>query len=264
LSWSPPEPKIARRPRLILRAIGVSDFDRLDPSGGDIPYADSDAVAITDGIEGRVQREKSFVDDRIDVEVVTDKDATQSNLRHAFESLLAMKDRQELAQGDTVVVTLVSHLLANKMLLSVDADGSDESALDVSFVRYALASLADTGCRVLLILNGYHNEKVFGQSSNFMEFVRALGRDGVFVLFADENEKSVVNDRNHCLTSAIVRVCETETNFSELSVDDFAAKVGKIAEVLSGRRNYPRLRVPDTLGARVERVRIFRAEGAAK
>ena len=264
LSWTPPEPKVVRRPRLVLRAIGVSDFDRLDSSGGDIPYADADAVAITDGIDGRVQREKAFVDDRIDVESLTEKDATHSNLRHAFESLLAMRDQQELAQGDTVVVTLVSHLLANKMLLSVDADGSDESALDVSFVRYALASLADTGCRVLLILNGYHNEKVFGQSSNFMEFVRALGRDGVFVLFADENEKSVVNDGNHCLSSAIVRVCETETNFSELSVDDFAAKVGKIAEVLSGRRNYPRLRVPDTLGARVERVRIFRAEGAAK
>ncbi|MBI1325929.1 hypothetical protein GC170_22440 [bacterium] len=255
----PQEPPPAK-PRIVLLTFGVGDFVNLQDGKGDIPYGDQDASLILDSFGRRLQNDANFEAQEIaSVEMVGDK-ATRLDFASTIDQLVAQKENGDLKQGDTVIVNILTHVLVNKFLTPVDFDGGEKSGFAKERLIYGLQALAESGCRVLLILNGFHEDQVMGFSSNFKEMVRELGQNGVFVLYADENEKSVIAGDSHSMTKAIVDICENESKFADLPLDEFADKIAEKTESLSGRKNKPRLKSPPYLGTRVERVKLFRPE----
>jgi WD40 repeat protein len=183
-----PEP---RRPKLVVRAIGTESFAARPEAR--IDFADRDALGMLDFWTNQGGRSLFPEVDR--ATPTLGADATAHQIARTFEELADMTRDGGLAPGDTVVVFLEAHVVGSGrdcVVLGTDVEPGETPAptVSASLLADGLGTLADYGCRVLLLVDGTHATLPKGWQSRPDDWVRELWNRNVTVFVASNQGAS--------------------------------------------------------------------------
>ena len=250
--YQPPQRTPSRTAsRLLVRSVGIETFASAEIRP--IEHADRDAQVVADFLKSRGESSNPsnrFDSDRIERTVLHTReagaDATSRGIRQVFDQLKVEALKGKLGAGDTVFLVLESYILDfgnGSMVLGADAilPGGSENTINADAIVDDLRYVTDTGCLMLLFLDGIHDDLPRQTQRNFARWARALQENGVMVLAASKQEKS---ERGQSLSRFAQAILESATVRGAGSVspsptlEEFQSLViGRVYELTSRRQN---------------------------
>jgi hypothetical protein len=190
---APPED----RPRFAVLTIGVpGPFQSAEIRP--IDYADLDANDLRDEY-GRLAGQVFDEEQVIALPAVADTDATSAAIRAALQGV----GERKLALGDTLLVLLETHFaMAGDagVFVGTDADAALTLANSIPAAELAeqLGEVADTGCRVVVLLDAVHDGAPRSWEDGFREWVRDVrDRDVIPFLASNDGPSERLATRTH-------------------------------------------------------------------
>lgn len=271
----PPAPSIRRRPRLLIRSIGVESFqERGVPS---IRHAERDAeelAAFFREPDGRIHFAEDLIDARVHPGTSAGVDA--ASMLQVFDEIAEEARNGSLIAGDTVVLVLESHVLggdsAGSIVLSTDstAGAPSERALSTAAVSERLEEATARGCLVMMLIDGLHGGPFTGGSAAIREWVRDLsGKRGVIVLVASKQDPSERLAELGAFARAVLEVsgvsggadADRLASGAPMTLYDFQHSVLRLVSELTSRRQFAGFYPPETLPG-WSKIRVFEPQKA--
>ena len=253
VDYSPPA---ARVPGLALLSIGAGG-PFADSGIPPIDFADQDAEDLLRFFDGKSKLGFGKV---TTLPALLGSEATSERIRESFQKL----EELSLEPGDTVVVSLESHLLSCKEgrhVLGVDAGSAAAAppsrAMSVVDVTDVLGKLAERGAQVVLILDGLHKSAPKTWGLNLDDWTRALTRRNV-VVFVASNHGPSQRYLTHGAFAEAILISDTARGQARtwvdpqqpVTLDDFRASVILSVERLTTRKQHAACYIPETLSPR--------------
>lgn len=252
-----PDPKT---PRLLALTLGVQTFS---PGSGlpPIPFAANDAKDVAAFLQDpKTQRFGKSAESRIVA------DPTSAKIEEALALLQSEQKEGRWGPGDTLVVLVESHVLLfekRSLVLGADAGGGEppSHAVPVANLTDALGELARYGVRVLVLIDGVH-EQADGSArpdSRVAEWARDLYKRNVIAFPASiQGPGRRLSSRSHgAFAEAIVNSLDARTrtrlpNTSgrPMDLDEFRDAVEQGVQRLTALQQFARCYIPPTLPAR--------------
>jgi WD40 repeat protein len=261
----PAEPSPPRSAsRMLIRSVGIETFQNAGISR--IEYADRDAESLAAFLKTRGESNR-FDRDRIELRVLNarrpDADVSSRGIQQVFDQLKVEAQRGNLQAGDTVFLMLESYVLdfgEGSLVLGSDArlPGTAQAAIRTDAISEDLKYVTETGCLVLLFLDGVHDELPLQTQRNLTDWVRTLQKHGVMVLMASKQEKSLRGDRLSVFVQAVldsIKVRGAGRAAPSPTLDDFQGIVIRGVEEATGRIQKADFYHPDHIQPRL--IRIF-------
>jgi WD40 repeat protein len=259
----PPGPQAPSR--LIIRSIGIERFAAAEI--GRIDFADRDADVLAEFLRERGQSNR-FDPTRIERDVRNTQHnpgVSSREIREVFAELKKEALAGKIRAGDTAFLVLESYVLdrgPGSLLLGADArlQGNAEAALETNAIADDLKYVADSGCLVLLFLDGVHDRLPRQSQRNLTDWVRTLRKNGVMVLMASKQEKSEreSSQRLSVFARAIrdsITVRGAGRSLPSPTLDEFQGIVIRDVETQTGRRQKADFYPPEHIRPRL--IRIF-------
>ena len=255
----PPGPRAASR--LVIRSIGIERF--ADSEIGPIDYAERDADLLAEFLR---ERGESNHFDRARIERdVRNAGVSSREIREVFADLKKEALEGKIRAGDTVFLVLESYVLDRRdgsHLLGADArlPGAADAVIETRAIADDLKYVADSGCLVLLFLDGIHEELPRQSQRNLTDWVRTLRKNGVMVLMASKQEKSE-RETAHQLSVFARAIRESVTvrgagrRLLSPTLDEFQGIVIREVETRTGRRQKADFYPPEHIRPRL--IHIF-------
>ncbi len=242
----------ARPPQLVVLAIGADRFAAREPALPPIPFAVEDGRDVASFLSAP-QGYPRF--QRVDVRSILGPDATAERILAALSALDDRRKNGELGRADSVFVVIESHLL------SFDPGGTIagmKGSIPASRITDTLGPLADYGCKVMLLVDAWHEGGPPSPTARrvLTEWARDLYRKNVIAFVASSQGPSKrVNTRGHgafaegILSSMNVQgaIRLTPDSRRSLTLFDFQDRVGLNVQALTGRHQHARCYIPDTI-----------------
>jgi WD40 repeat protein len=250
-----PEP-----PQLVVLAVGAGEFAGHTLILPRIPFADEDARDVAAFLGDPFGTPKYS---RVQVEPIVGRDATAARVLAALDRLDQRRAKGELGQGDSVFVLIESHFLRfddRGVILASDAAPGTPPAPSVpaALVADALGRLADYGCKVLLLVDGLHEDRPAPPQTNrpLIEWSRALYRKNVITFVASIHGPSrrVASRAHGAFAQGILDSLKVQGR-SRLADDprkaftlfDFQDAVTRNVHALTNIRQHARCYIPETI-----------------
>jgi WD40 repeat protein len=262
-----PEVPVPRVPRLVVVSIGAGYFPN-NPQIPSIDFAAQDAKDVGQFLADKQNHKFPKVERHILPDPAAGQPADSARLRALFDALKPGDGPDALGAGDTVILMLEAHVLnldEGDYLVPTDAGSGMPPSESISAAKVGerLGTLAEAGCRVLVLLDGVHEAKSppSGWTSRASEWARDLYRKNVIIFIASIQGPSfrasaqahgafaqgILDART--ARAGMRRVSRHDT---PLTLDDFRAAVVRRVEQLTSRRQVAELYVPGTLpGSRI-------------
>ena len=262
----------AHPPRLFAVAIGVEFADRPDAL---IEFAEEDAEEIKTFLARPGGRERFS---NLDVRAVKGTEATAPGVLEPLETLAAKLKAGELGLGDTIVISIESHLIQRAEGLSLLVSGArarTHASIPTAGLTELLGGLTEAGCRVMLLLDVVHSRTSAasseGNAGDLSAWVRELYlRRGVIVMVASNQGPSERHRDLGAFTRGIVTSFDASAQIRRpidpdgpVTLDDFQDTVVRQVEMFTGRRQHPFCYRPETVSATVPILdpKVSRAPG---
>jgi len=249
-------------PRLFVLSVGAGTFDAPPAVLPPIPFAAEDArdvaafLAAPDGSP----RYRG-----VEPRVLAGPAARSGQILRSLDDLDALRQRRELGQGDTLFVWVESHYLGfgkDGAFLGSDAAADAPGAAGVAADRLTetLGALAEYGCRVVVLVDALHEARPASQHGRraFHEWVRGLYARNVVTFAASIHGPS----RRHLTHGVFAEAVLNSLNVrgqgrlnpggrGPLTLDEFQDRVSKNVLAATGRKQFARCYVPETLSSAV-------------
>jgi hypothetical protein len=237
-------------------AIGIEFADRPDAL---IEFAEADAEELK-GFLARPGGRERFAS--VEARAVKGPEATSRGVLEPLESLAGWLKAGELGLGDTVVVSIESHLIegpGGPALLVAGGRGRSQTSIPTAGLSDLLGGLAESGCHVMLLLDVVHGRTPGGDSGALSAWVRDLyRRKGVIVMVASNQGPSERHRDLGAFTRGIVTSFDASAQIRRpidpdgpVTLDDFQDTVVRQVETFTGRRQHPFCYRPETISAGV-------------
>ena len=241
-----------RPPQLVVLAIGADRFPGREPVLPSIPFAVEDGRDVASFL-GAPQGLPRF--QRVDVQSILGSDATDERILDALARLDDRRKKEELGRADSVFVLVESHLL------SFGPEGKIagmKGSIPASGITDTLGQLADYGCKVMLLVDAWHEGGPHSPAARRMltEWARELYRRNVITFVASSHGPSKrVTTRGHgafaegILSSMNVQgaIRLAPNARRSLTLFDFQDRVERNVQALTGRRQHARCYIPDAV-----------------
>ena len=258
------EPVLVPTQRVVL-AIGTDQFISRDPTYPRIPYAVEDIRDVAAFLGAPLGKTRS---ENVVVQTLLGPEVTATRIDRELQVLDERRRNGELGPGDTVFVIIESHVLDldNKgpgVILTTDAGYGTPPArpLPADRVAEVLGPLAEYGCKVILLVDGIHeNRPVAPQSPRALsEWARSLYRKNVIMFVASVHGPSQrVAARGHGAFAQAVRdslnvrgrsrlIDPTPAVDSPFTLFDFQDTVAREVLALTNRQQHARCYIPETI-----------------
>ncbi len=255
--------------RLVIRTLGIGQF-----AASDIPAircADRDAEALAEFFHARGEspaRDRHFDSSRIDEQVRNTRIEPRMGsreIRRVFDDLKAEAEQGKLRAGDTVLLSLESHLFDfgnGPIILGHDTrlQGKATPGIASESISEDLKYVTRAGALVVLFLDGIHDELPLRTERNLTDWIRKLRDEArVIVIVASKQEKSEPGDRGLSRFTEAVResitVRETGRRLESPNLEEFRDIVVRSVLARTSRRQHADLYAPDNIA--IHRIRIF-------
>ncbi len=258
-----PTPPVSIRPRLLIRSIGIEDFDEKKLQS--IKYARNDASILASFLMAPDQK-VHFPKDQINTELLNEA-PTSKKISDMFKSLSGEIRARHACAGDTVFLVLETYVFnrgpSGSLLLGADANlktpNADAVAADV--ISHCLEEVAAEGCLVFLLLDGIHKPLPIPARRQVNDWVRDLNDRGVYVLVASKQEESLRLEPEK--RSAFVQAIEDSVTVAggarpgdRLTLEEFKNNVIRRVAEHTRRTQFADL-YPPKFAEHVDRIRIF-------
>lgn len=225
-----------------------------------IKFAANDAREVANFLE-QPGGQARFADRQKLVHIRQD-DTTAAAMMASLDQLIALKNQQKLERGDTVLIELESHFLADAKNKARYILGSDsqigakvQGAVGVDDVTNRLGELTDYGCRVMLLMDLRHKEtrKEWLGDRALDEWVRDLRRAQVIVFVASDLGPSERLNKGGAFAEGILQSLKDRgirERTGPISLVEFARNVIDRVQDTTGRRQMPFCSIPETFDPR--------------
>jgi hypothetical protein len=252
-------------PQLVILAIGTNQFISRDPAYPRIDYAVED-LRVQSAFLGAPYGKPRF--QRVAVQSLLGPEATAEQIERELQSLDERRQKNELGNGDTVIVLIESHLLEldNKgsgVILTTDTGHGMPAASPVPAQRIAdvLGQLVEYGCKVMLLVDAIHEKRPESPQAPraLTEWARSLYRKNVITFVASVHGPSQrVVSMGHGAFAQAVRdslnvqgrsrlVDPNPLGDSPFTLFDFQDNVTRDVLTLTNRQQHARCYIPETI-----------------
>lgn len=187
------------KPKLHLFAVGVSNYE--SPSLTKLGYASKDAKDFVSTISAS---DVSMYDGIVTPTILTDSDATKSNIERSLASLT-----RTVEQDDVVMLFFSGHGALDgedAYFMSVDAIGGEPyTGVDFSLIRKNMTKIRDKKCRVLIFMDACYSGAMFNAKSDLKSITFAENDIiGYYSSTASQTSAEFSADENGLFTKALI------------------------------------------------------------
>lgn len=252
-----------RRPRLVVRGIGVSRFNGKDSLA--IRFADRDVRDVEQFLTRQAKPLASQVDRH---DALVDEKAPATAIRELLADLTGQCDKGTLGDGDMVLFMVESHVLTcdqGGFLAGADVGPGLPPVPAVPTAEFtdSLARLADYGCRVILMVDGVHETTPPEWHSRVNDWARQLWKRNVVAFVASSQGPSQrirfpATTRHGAFAQGILESLDAPArsrlwvaSANPLTLRDFQEAIVQRVQDLTSRQQVPACYVPETIPSRM-------------
>ena len=233
-------------------AIGADRFAPREPALPPIPFAVEGSRDVASFLGAPLGTPRF---QRVDVRSILGPDATAERILEALAELDDRRKKGELGRADSVFVVLESHLV------SFGPEGTIagvKGSVPASRITDTLGQLADYGCKVMLLVDAWHEggPPSPGGRRVLTEWARDLYRRNVITFVASSHGPSKrVNTRGHgAFAEGILSSMNVQGAARlipgprrSLTLFDFQDRVERNVQALTGRSQHARCYIPEAI-----------------